>query len=1243
MRIMNKSPLCHLAGLAVLLLCLSNPAKAALLVYEGFNYGSNISNIVVLSAGQGGGGGDSFGWASPWNGNNVSGSTNSVTGLSYTDQAGHTLLTDPGSLVVGCPVGAPGNSQPGRAMAIGTTTGTQYSGMSNATYWVSFLIQWIGPPTAGSNTNLYVRKGDLTFRTGTTYSTAVSGNSGTATLTVGSPNALNRLGTTYDTWTTWTGGDATAGTQNTGLQAATNLVSTFTFVLMRLDVDGNMATPDTTYVWLNWTNLTATPTISQASLTNTTANLTGLNDIRLDANGGNASGTNTVLAFDEFRVGTAFADVVPRASVPQPPTITAQPANTSATVGDPAGFTADANGDAPIRYQWYFNTNTALTGETNATFTIPSVQTNDAGGYSVVVSNNNGAVTSLVATLTVLQPVPPYITSQPQNWTNVAGFVATFTVGAGGSAPLHYQWYFNTYSNMTGRTNATLSFTIASTDNAGNYSVVVTNKFGSVTSSVAELTVIPHSPAFLPAFPGADGAAKCATGGRYGIVYHVTVLDKNFNDVRRGTLRYGLNNANFPVGVPRTIVFDVAGVFWLGLYGAESNYDNGWNAGQSRYDFPGNATIAGESAPGPVIIMGGNVHCNYDNTIVRNITFAPGYGMQGFHVPPTPPTVGDFPDSYVYDAVDVQSVSVMLDHLTTIYATDEAISCNEMADNLTIENCNVSQGQNYPQADAEATNLTYTGHALAHLLQAGSNAKISVLNNLYAHQKGRLPRVGTEANKLTVPGVGAYNDFRNNVFYNWLSTAGSGASGQPSFDNFINNFYLVGPGGDNPYGGTNYAIVTNAGGTGIFNGADSTLTRVYRTGNIKDTNKDGVPQFATSADGDYTTIAAQTTAYDVDIGLTLSVQDAFTNVLRYVGSRWWTRPYVFTLGNAGDISTNDIAASIDERLIHETITGTGKIMAWADDPFNDDPNEGVEWRELLALRANPVTGAAPFNRPAGWDTDGDGMPDNWEIEHGLNPNVPDNNGDFDNSGYSNLEKYLIEIAAWPAPGDILFTGARNNRYAEIFNWQVNGVVVNVNGTNVTTSSMWKPSRYDTAVISNATVVVDAVGQCTGTLRLTNNGVLNITMGLNLNTTNGWLQAGSLVIGPGCTLAVQPAGTLRLTGSGSISLSAGGTFTNAGKLDIMTWTGTLPAGFVNTGTVLDRSLIRFDSAVRDGANIRITIKGYLGHNYQLQYRDNPPGGTWTNVGEPVAGANAPIIFTQANNTSVEVRFYRVVVD
>jgi hypothetical protein len=84
---------------------------------------------------------------------------------------------------------------------------------------------------------------------------------------------------------------------------------------------------------------------------------------------------------------------------------------------------------------------------------------------------------------------------------------------------------------------------------------------------------------------------------------------------------------------------------------------------------------------------------------------------------------------------------------------------------------------------------------------------------------------------LRVGGVhleGTDNDFRNNVFYNWLGTAGTGAAAQPSQNNFINNFYLAGYGGDNPVGGTSTAITTSAGGRSIFNGDDTTVTKAFQ-------------------------------------------------------------------------------------------------------------------------------------------------------------------------------------------------------------------------------------------------------------------------------------------------------------------------------------------------------------------------------------------------------------------------------
>lgn len=88
-----------------------------------------------------------------------------------------------------------------------------------------------------------------------------------------------------------------------------------------------------------------------------------------------------------------------------PPTITSQPQNQQVLEGQAAQFSVTATGSQPLRYQWYFNTNTVLTAGTNATYTISNVQSNDVGGYSVIVSNSAGSVTSVVAFLTLGEPV----------------------------------------------------------------------------------------------------------------------------------------------------------------------------------------------------------------------------------------------------------------------------------------------------------------------------------------------------------------------------------------------------------------------------------------------------------------------------------------------------------------------------------------------------------------------------------------------------------------------------------------------------------------------------------------------------------------------------------------------------------------------------------------------------------------------------------------------------------------------
>lgn len=115
------------------------------------------------------------------------------------------------------------------------------------------------------------------------------------------------------------------------------------------------------------------------------------------------------------------------------------------------------------------------------------------------------------------------------------------------------------------------------------------------------------------------------------------------------------------------------------------------------------------------------------------------------------------------------------------------------------------------------------------------------------------------------------------------------------------------------------------------------------------------------------------------------------------------------------------------------------------------------------------------------------------------------------------------------------------------------------------------------------------------------------------------------------------GTLRLVGDAAIGFT--GPFVNNGILDIMTWNGTLPAGFINNGIVLDRSKVRVNSFLRSGNGFTVKITGYTGHNYQLQHADDPAG-PWQDIGSAQPGDGAELIFADQNGASVPRRFYRV---
>ena len=183
-----------------------------------------------------------------------------------------------------------------------------------------------------------------------------------------------------------------------------------------------------------------------------------------------------------------------------PPTITAQPQSQTVYAGASATFTVVATGSPAPAYQWLFN-GTNISGATNASYTIASVLASNAGSYAVTVSNTAGSVPSTAATLTV--NTVPVIATQPASQSANAGASATLSVASANATG--YQWQLNGTS-IPGATNSTLPLSNVGTTQRGSYTVVVSNSYGSVTSSAATVTVSVNSYLFNISTYGYVGA-----------------------------------------------------------------------------------------------------------------------------------------------------------------------------------------------------------------------------------------------------------------------------------------------------------------------------------------------------------------------------------------------------------------------------------------------------------------------------------------------------------------------------------------------------------------------------------------------------------------------------------------------------------------------------------------------------------------------------------------------------------------
>ena len=461
-----------------------------------------------------------------------------------------------------------------------------------------------------------------------------------------------------------------------------------------------------------------------------------------------------------------------------------------------------------------------------------------------------------------------------------------------------------------------------------------------------------------PAFPGAEGFGRYVTGGRGGNVYHVTSLA---DDGSEGTLRWALGKS----GV-KTIVFDVSGTIHL----------------QSSLDISiGNVTIAGQTAPGDGICVADYpVSIKANNVIVRYMRFRLGNknvlangadGWDGF---------GGF---------DQQDW--IIDHCSVSWSIDECLSVLGNK-NTTVQWCLVAQS------------LVNSGHSKGAHGYGGNwgGSGASFHHNLIAHHGSRTPRLGPRPTTQ----LDERMDMRNNVIYNF---GGNGCYGGEGMNvNIVNNYYKPGPGTPTDKKGYRIAGIGIRTNTYVntypaYAPALHLWGKYYVTGNYNSKypqlNQDNwtygvINQIdASGCDGTFTqeTKDSIKLAEPIDYILTTthSAADAYDRVLDFAGA------------SLHRDSFDELMVS-DTRNGKATYTGSGLSKGFVNSQDDNKPSDAdASWSAWPTLAS----------KEAPKDTDGDGMPDEWELANALDPTNPKDGKTIGADGYSNLENYLNSLVA----------------------------------------------------------------------------------------------------------------------------------------------------------------------------------------------------------------------------------------
>jgi len=450
---------------AVCLTCANQTlAQSNLLAYEGFNYPT------AVIAGQNGG----SGWSGGWVDVSANSAESIVTGnllAGATMPVGFDARSSGNSLFIG------NASRAGRALdtsvggpfgQAGYLNGSGNIGANGKTLYLSFLQQ---PSSAGYFYEFEFHRENL----GDPGRIAGIGNDvGNSTqVHLRAPNSTH----------------TPAGVGNTNVN----------FYVVRIDFkSGN----DDVYVYRN-------PVGSLESDNDPVLTRLAAADMSFDGLAMGAYLSGVTVKHDEIRIGASWASVLGN-----PPTFVLQPTNQSLYAGQAAMLTAAAQSATSLNYQWYRiagGSTNALAGQTSTNLTFASTQLVDAGQYFVVASNSLGVAFSSIADVAV-QPINVAIVG-PMSVAIDVGDNLLINGSVSGATPVTLQW-FKDGQPVTGTNGATLSLTNTSAFDAGQYVLVASNAYGSVTSSI--VNVFPSTGGLL-AYEGFNyGQTTSDIGGREG-------------------------------------------------------------------------------------------------------------------------------------------------------------------------------------------------------------------------------------------------------------------------------------------------------------------------------------------------------------------------------------------------------------------------------------------------------------------------------------------------------------------------------------------------------------------------------------------------------------------------------------------------------------------------------------------------------------------------------------------------------